>query len=1063
MEIREKRKICINFWNRLKQRIKTPFYLFSILLGLVTGIVGHFFWRSQEIQAKQDIKDQLITIAELKAQQIKDWLNERLADARVLVESPFFSRELCLYFQHPDENRRQLLIKRLSLMAEAYNYRDIIIFDAEKKTQLRLQAWPQQLSPECFALLEKSAQKLKPVFSDLHKDPYSQVIYFDVAAPFFSPETQKNGILGFGLFKIDAQSFLFPLIQSWPFPSKTAETLLVRQEGEEVLFLNELRHRSQTALSFRLPLSERQILAVKAILGESGFVEGLDYRGEKVLGYIAPIPSTPWFMVAQIKSSEALQPWRTRSLLIILVVFSLLMAQFGLAEYFWQRKEKVYYQKLYQAEARARESEDLFRILNESSLAGVYLIQDGVLRYVNQAAAKLFGYTPEELIDKENPLVVVHPKDKALVQENIRRRLSGEIKSLRYEFLGVRKDGSTLHVEVHGSFINYRGKPAIIGNLIDITERKTLYEEVKKTESELRATLYSIGDGVIVTDLEGKIRMMNPVAEKLTGWKEIEAKGKVIDEVFHLVNEFTRQPVSNPVARVLREGIVVGLANHSILVSRDGQEYPVADSGAPILGPDGKLIGVVLVFRDQTEERQARKALERSEREKAAILDGMKELVLYQAPDHTIIWANRAAAASLGLKPEDLVGQRCYELWHRRQQPCENCPVARARDTGCHQEDEVKTPDGRYWHISGSPVFNEKGQVIGMIEVTLEITEKVKAEQNLKASEERYRRLAENAQDIIYRYTFYPQRGFEYVNPAVTKITGYTPEEHYADPDLGFKIVLEEDRPLLEAMTASEIRSPVVIRWRRKDGEIIWTEQRNVPIYDDQGRLVALEGIARDVTERIKAEAALQRSLREKEILLREIHHRVKNNMQVISSMINLQAHLIENEKVKEIFKQCQKRIRSMALVHEKLYSSPDLTSIDFGNYLESIAQIIFHEYQWQLGQIEMEKRIEPLRLNINLAIPLGLIVNELLTNCFKHAFPQGRSGKIWITLEKVTEKRAKLEIKDNGVGIPEDIEWKKPKTMGLTIIDALVDQIDGEMEIDRVAGTAIRIFFPLP
>ncbi len=260
------------------------------------------------------------------------------------------------------------------------------------------------------------------------------------------------------------------------------------------------------------------------------------------------------------------------------------------------------------------------------------------------------------------PLIVVHPKDKALVEENIRRRMAGEVKNLRYEFLGQRKDGSTLNIEVHGSLINYRGKPAIIGNLIDITERKKLLEEVQKRESELRSTLYSIGDGVIVTDKEGKIMMMNPVAERLTGWIEAEAKDKPIQEVFNIINEFTREPVENPVKKVIRLGLVVGLANHSVLISRDGKEYPIADSGAPIFNPAGNLIGTVMVFRDQTEERRAQRRLEEAKEFAESIVATIRNPLVVLDPELKIIEVNRAFIATFRVKSEEIIHRSLIEI-----------------------------------------------------------------------------------------------------------------------------------------------------------------------------------------------------------------------------------------------------------------------------------------------------------------------------------------------------------------------------------------------------------------
>src|SRR4030042_1349065 len=171
---------------------------------------------------------------------------------------------------------------------------------------------------------------------------------------------------------------------------------------------------------------------------------------------------------------------------------------------------------------------------------------------------------------------------------------------------------------------------------------------LKESEQRYRTTMMSVGDGVIATDTEGKVEMMNPVAEELTGWKQEKARGKSLEEIFHIINEETRRTVENPVRRVMREGIVVGLANHSVLIAKDGTEHPIADSGAPVRNEKGDITGVVLVFRDQTEERTAQKALQESERKFRETIKYLDEGYYSVTTDGLLLDHNQAFNRILG-------------------------------------------------------------------------------------------------------------------------------------------------------------------------------------------------------------------------------------------------------------------------------------------------------------------------------------------------------------------------------------------------------------------------------
>lgn len=217
--------------------------------------------------------------------------------------------------------------------------------------------------------------------------------------------------------------------------------------------------------------------------------------------------------------------------------------------------------------------------------------------------------------------------------------------------------------------------------------------------------------------------------------------------------------------------------------------------------------------------------------------------------------------------------------------------------------------------------------------------------------------------------------------------------------------------------------------------------------------------IARDITERKKMEKEIQVSLEEKEMLLREIHHRVKNNLMIISSLLNLQSRYIKDKEVLDVFKDSQNRARSMALIHDRLYQSSHLKSIDIGDYIRTLAGDLFRTYVTDSERISLNFDVEDVMIDINTMIPLGLIVNELLSNCLKHAFPDERSGQIDISFH-YNHPKFRLTVTDNGVGFPENIDYRKTKSLGLRLVNILTDQIDGTMEFNGENGTQFGIEF---
>ena len=250
------------------------------------------------------------------------------------------------------------------------------------------------------------------------------------------------------------------------------------------------------------------------------------------------------------------------------------------------------------------------------------------------------------------------------------------------------------------------------------------------------------------------------------------------------------------------------------------------------------------------------------------------------------------------------------------------------------------------------------------------------------------------------------------------------------------------------------------IAGRRKSGENFPAEASISQI--DSGASKVFTVILRDITARKAAEEKIRASLREKEVLLKEIHHRVKNNLQVVSSLLNLQARGISDEESRRFFKESQHRVHSMALIHEQLYESEDLSRIDFPSYIRQLVAYLFRSYGVSLSRVSLKTRIEDLHFEIDVAVPCGLIINELVSNSLKYAFPEGRQGEVRVDFKKGPGDRIIMMVGDDGVGFPPGVSLLNTRTLGLRLVRTLAQQLGGHAELKSRSGTQVKIQFSL-
>ncbi|OLP16928.1 hypothetical protein BST81_18230 [Leptolyngbya sp. 'hensonii'] len=311
-----------------------------------------------------------------------------------------------------------------------------------------------------------------------------------------------------------------------------------------------------------------------------------------------------------------------------------------------------------------------------------------------------------------------------------------------------------------------------------------------------------------------------------------------------------------------------------------------------------------------------------------------------------------------------------------------------------------------------------------------------------------------------------------YANPKFEQMFGYGPEElngqhvsivNYAPDQATAEAV---NQTITQAVTQNG-EAIYEVHNVRKDGTPFWC-RAIASAFEHPEYGPVFVAVQQDITAQRQAEEKLRTSLREKEVLLKEIHHRVKNNLQIVDSLLTMQARRTDDPRTRSILRDSQSRITSIALVHEKLYRSVDLANINFARYIQDLSTHLFESYNIDTRQIKLCTRIEKILLDIEKAIPCGLIINELISNALKHAFPNGQTGEIHVELYRNRQLPPKdkfhypliLAVWDNGIGLPTTFDLTQTRSLGLTLVQGLVDQLEGTLTLDRSQGTGFRICF---
>jgi PAS domain S-box-containing protein len=618
--------------NSIKEKgfLKRQIILISFAIAFISIIAGYLFYRYEEKSIIENKQQELKAIAELKVYQIEKWMEDKIVNADNMAKNPYSIKEIeDLIEGKGAPNLKEVIISRLKYRKKSFNFEEIYLTTTDGKVVLTTSDKPNQLDTVFLHDIRESLTLKKTKFSDFRFcNTHGKILILLI-----SPNINKNNeVVAFLIFQIDPFNYLYPLIQNWPTNSKTAETFIIEQLGKEVLFLNELRHKKNSALILRISVDNYELPSVKAIKGESGVVEGIDYRGEVVLAYITQIKDTKWFMISKIDKNEVLSELRIRGILIGAIIVLIILFTGSLAASVYNNRQKVILKSLVEmkasgelerkkAEEMIRDSEEKLRIALKATRQGwfEYEITSGKIK-ISEEYEKILGYEPGELkSDFELFLNNIHPDDIDLLKNVLEECfISGEVRSIEYR--RKTKGGKWKWLRTLGKVIEYSkdGKPLkMTGTHTDIDDRKRTEEILKTSEEKFKNLVEKMPDGYYRSTPEGKFLFVNPAFVEMLGYDSSdELLSLSIPDCLYF-DEAERNSMENEREEFISDYEVYRLKK------KDGSEIWIEDHCRYYKDENEKVIMHEGVCRDITTRKKAEEEL-RKAKEKAEELSSVK-------------------------------------------------------------------------------------------------------------------------------------------------------------------------------------------------------------------------------------------------------------------------------------------------------------------------------------------------------------------------------------------------------------------------------------------------------
>lgn len=686
------------------------------------------------------------------------------------------------------------------------------------------------------------------------------------------------------------------------------------------------------------------------------------------------------------------------------------------------------------------ESETLYQNILTSISDAVFMTDDkGNFTYICPNTHIIFGYSFSEVKKMENISRLLGTEILNL------DATSGELENIEIEIIDK-------YDKMHVILTNIKKVPIFQDNVLytcrDITERKKTEESLKDSEAKFREVFNKANDMISLNIMNedkspGNFIEINDIGVQRLGYTKEELLNMGPRDI---VAEDKRSEMPKNAAKLYEKGHNTFEIIH---VTKDGKRISV-EVNNHLINYKGQNV-CLAVSRDITERKDAEEELRLSNLYNRSLIEVSLDPLVTIGPDGKITDVNSSTEQVTGYSREELIGTDFSDYFTEPEKAREGYQKVFREGQVRDYPLEINNKNGKITPVlyNASVYTDEHGEVMGVFAAARDITDLKKIEKELLYERDNFKNILDSMEDGVYIVN--SEYDIEYVNPQIEREFGLVKGKKCYE-------YLHDRNDVCPWCVNDQVLRDKSVKWEWYSEKANKTyDLFDTPIHNPDGTISKLE-IFHDITDLKNAENEIKESLREKEILLREIHHRVKNNLQIVSSLLSLQTEFVEGEESIDVLMESRNRVQTMSIVHEELYKSSSLKDINFREFIENLISNLFYSYGVGAGTIVREIDVEDLNVGIDTAVPCGLVINELVTNSLKYAFPEGK-GTIRIEFKKINDNFY-LIISDDGIGMPENIEMENTGTLGLKMVSSLVDQLDGTLKLDVTNGTEFKIIF---